>query len=86
LAGNKWAYLTVVLDLYARKVIGWAISNSPDSELTKKALRMAFKTRGKQNKLLFHSDQGCHYTSKACRQQLWRYGIRQSLSCRKLLG
>mgnify|MGYP002333546821 FL=1 len=42
--GNKWAYLAVVLDLYARKVIGWAISNSPDSELTKKALRMAFES------------------------------------------
>jgi putative transposase len=80
--GNKWAYLAVVLDLYARKVIGWAISNSPDSELTKKALRMAFESRGKPKKLLFHSDQGCHYTSKTFRQQLWRYGIRQSLSRR----
>jgi len=80
--GNKWAYLAVVLDLYARKVIGWAISNSPDSELTKKALRMAFESRGKPRKLLFHSDQGCHYTSKTFRQLLWRYGIRQSLSRR----
>ncbi len=80
--GNKWAYLAVVLDLYARKVIGWAISHSPDSELTKKALRMAFESRGKPKKLLFHSDQGCHYTSKTFRQLLWRYGIRQSLSRR----
>ena len=80
--GNKWLYLAVVLDLYARKVIGWATSKSPDSELTKKALRMAFESRGKPRKLLFHSDQGCHYTSKAFRQQLWRYGIRQSLSRR----
>lgn len=80
--GSKWAYLAVVLDLYARKVVGWAISNSPDSELTKKALRMAFESRGKPKKLLFHSDQGCHYTSKSFRQQLWRYGIRQSLSRR----
>lgn len=80
--GNKWAYLAVVLDLYARKVIGWVVSNTPDSELTKKALRMAFESRGKPKNLLFHSDQGCHYTSKTFRQLLWRYGIRQSLSRR----
>lgn len=80
--GKKWLYLAVVIDLYARKVVGWATSNSPDSELTKKALRMAFESRGKPKKLLFHSDQGCHYTSKAFRQLLWRYGIRQSLSRR----
>jgi len=42
--GSKWFYLAVVIDLYARKVIGWVISNSPDSELTKKALRMAFES------------------------------------------
>ena len=80
--GKKWLYLAVVLDLYARKVVGWATSNSPDSELTKKALRMAFESRGKPKKLLFHSDQGSHYTSKTFRQLLWRYGIRQSLSRR----
>lgn len=80
--GNRWAYLAVVLDLYARKVIGWAISHSPDSELTKRALRMAFESRGKPRKLLFHSDQGCHYTSLSFRRLLWRCGIRQSLSRR----
>ncbi|WP_425514823.1 IS3 family transposase [Agarivorans aestuarii] len=80
--GSKWLYLAVVLDLYARKVVGWATSSSPNSELTKKALRMAFESRQRPSKLLFHSDQGCHYTSQSFRQQLWRYGIRQSLSRR----
>jgi len=41
---------------------------------------MAFESRGQPKKLLFHSDQGCHFTSKTFRQQLWRYGIRQSLN------
>lgn len=81
-SGKKWLYLAVVMDLYSRKIVGWAVSKSPNSELTKKALRMAFESRGKPKKLLFHSDQGCHYTSKAFRKQLWRYGIRQSLSRR----
>jgi putative transposase len=81
-SGSRWLYLAVVLDLYARKVVGWATSKSPDSELTKKALTMAFESRGRPKKVLFHSDQGCHYTSKSFRQQLWRYGMRQSLSRR----
>ena len=80
--GKKWLYLAVVLDLHARKIVGWASSNHPDSELTKKALRMAFESRGKPKKILFHSDQGSHYTSRSFRQQLWRYGMQQSLSRR----
>lgn len=81
-AGNRWLYLAVVMDLYARRVVGWACSKNPDSELTKKALRMAFEGRGKPKGLLFHSDQGSHYTSKNFRRQLWRYKIQQSLSRR----
>lgn len=80
--GSRWLYLAVVIDLYARRVVGWAKSTSPDSELTKKALRMAYESRGKPRGVLFHSDQGCHYTSQSYRKQLWRYGIRQSLSRR----
>lgn len=80
--GQRWAYLAVVLDLFARKPVGWALSHSPDSALTQQALVMAFEQRGKPKGLLFHSDQGSHYTSLAYRQQLWRYQITQSLSRR----
>ncbi len=45
--GKRWAYLAVVLDLFARKPVGWAMSFSPDSRLTMKALEMAWETRGK---------------------------------------
>ncbi len=45
--GQRWSYLAVVIDLFARKVIGWAMSNSPDSALTGKALTMAYESRGK---------------------------------------
>jgi putative transposase len=69
-----------VLDLYARKVIGWALSNSPDSQLTAKALTMAYETRGKPEGVMFHSDS--HYTSIKFRQFLWRYQIKQSMSRR----
>jgi putative transposase len=80
--GNRWSYLAVVLDLFSRKVIGWAISNSPDSELTMQALTMAYESRGKPKGVIFHSDQGTHYTSRKFRQRLWRYQITQSMSRR----
>ncbi|WP_139151798.1 IS3 family transposase [Shewanella colwelliana] len=81
-AGNRWMYLAVVIDLFARKVIGWAMSLSPDSRLTGKALTMAYEGRGKPKDVMFHSDQGTHYTSRKYRQLLWRYQLKQSLSRR----
>lgn len=79
---KRWAYLAVVLDLFARKPVGWAMSFSPDSRLTMKALEMAWETRGKPGGVMFHSAQGSHYTSRQFRQLLWRYLIRQSMSWR----
>jgi len=67
LAGNKWQYLTTVLDLYGRKITGFSLSNSPDSELTKRTLSNALETRGKPKNVMFNSGQGCHYTSHAFR-------------------
>jgi putative transposase len=43
---------------------------------------MAYESRGKPKRVMFHSDQGCHYTSKTFRQLIWRYGMKQSLSRR----
>ncbi|EBI1479881.1 IS3 family transposase [Salmonella enterica] len=80
--GKRWGYLAVVLDLFARKPVGWAMSFSPDSRLTIKALEMARETRGKSDGVMFHSDQGSHYTSRQFRQVLWRYRIKQSMSRR----
>ena len=80
--GHRWAYLAVVIDLFARKIIGWAMSLSPDRSLTSKALSIAFESRGRLRGVLFHSDQGCHYTSRQYRQLLWRYQIMQSMSRR----
>lgn len=80
--GNRWAYLAVVIDLYARKPVGWSMSLSPDSQLTKKALTMAYEARGQPKGLMYHSDQGSHYTSLEFRQSLWRFKIKQSMSRR----
>ena len=63
-------------------MIGWALSNSPDTELTMQALMMAYESRGKPHDVIFHSDQGTHYTSIKFRQRLWHYQITQSMSRR----
>lgn len=81
-AGTEWTYLATVMDLHRRELIGWAMSDSPDSELTKTALTVAFESRGRPKNVLFHSDQGCHYTSLSYRRHLWRYRMRQSMSRR----
>ena len=81
-SGKQWLYLALVIDLYARRIIGWACSTSPDSTLTKKALSVAYEARGCPQGVTFHSDQGCHYTSISFQQQLWRFKIKQSMSRR----
>lgn len=79
---NRWHYLAVVLDLFARRVVGWAFSDSPDSALVVRALEMAYEQRGRPLGVMFHSDQGSQYGSRAFRQRLWRYRIEQSMSRR----
>ena len=80
--GNRWIYLAAVLDLHARRLVGWAIGDKPDSTLTCRALNMAFESRDRPDGLMFHSDQGCHYTSRQFRQTLERHDITQSMSRR----
>ena len=81
-AGSRWVYLAVVIDLYARRVVGWSLSEKADACLTIKALNDAYHRRGKPEGVMFHSDQGCQYSSLIFRQKLWRYGFKQSMSRR----
>ena len=79
-AGNRWVYLAAVLDLYARRIVGWALSERADAELVSCALNDAYQRRGRPEGVLFHSDQGSQYTSVDFRRRLWRYRMKQSLS------
>jgi putative transposase len=81
-AQGRWHYLAAVLDLYTRRVVGWAFSNRPDAALVIKALEMAHEQRGRPQGVLFHSDQGGQYASRLFRQRLWRYRMQQSMSRR----
>ncbi|GAA0858231.1 hypothetical protein GCM10009114_27050 [Aliiglaciecola litoralis] len=80
--GGSWHYAAVVIDLFTRRVIGWSLSNRPDTELAARALDMAYEHRGKPQHVMFHSDQGSQYGARKFRQRLWRYRITQSMSRR----
>jgi putative transposase len=75
-----WLYLAVVMDLFSRRVVGWACSASPDTNLVIRALQMALEARRPAPGLMFHSDQGCQYTSHVFRHFLSQNGITQSMS------
>jgi transposase InsO family protein len=75
-------YLAVLLDLYSRFIVGWALSAVNDRHLTLKALEMALKRRGPDIGLLHHSDQGCTYASEDYQRRLDAYGITCSMSRR----
>lgn len=74
--------LTLVVDLYSRRIIGSALSLTADADLACWALRNALETRSRDGRLLFHSDQGVQYKSNKYRRLLRRYGVMQSMSRR----
>ncbi len=75
-------YLAVILDLYSRFVVGWAISAVNDRRLTLKALEMAVQRRCPAPGLLHHSDRGCTYTCEDYQRYLASHGITCSMSRR----
>lgn len=81
-AQGRWYYVAAVIDLFARRMVGWSFSAKPDAELVIKALDMAYEQRGRPRGVLFHSDQGSQYGSRSFRQRLWRYRFKQSMSRR----
>lgn len=75
-----WLYLAVLLDLYARNVVGWAMSEQVNTELVNQALEMAVGRRQPARGLLHHTDRGSQYASHAYRDQLRRHGMICSMS------
>lgn len=77
-----WLYLVVILDLYSRRVVGYAMSKSMEAEFVAEALRMALKQRGRPTDLLFHSDRGSQYASDVVLELLGDHAICPSMSRR----
>ena len=75
-----WLYLAAILDLYSRKIVGWAMSERIDTMLVLAALRMALLHRNPPRDLRFHSDRGVQYASGDYRRTLAQAGLIASMS------
>jgi len=75
-----WLYLVVILDLFSRQILGWAMSDRLTSGFVVKALYQAIGRRHPGSGCIFHSDRGIQYASTDCRDVLMAYGFIQSMS------
>jgi len=75
-----WLYLAVILDLYSRQVIGWAMGEKNDRELVSSALTMAVWRRGMVKNVIVHSDQGSTYASRDYQNLLKQHSLSCSMS------
>jgi len=75
-----WIYVAIVIDLFSRQVVGWAINDPMRTSLCVNALQMAFWRRKPKQGLLHHSDRGSQYASKEYRHHLAVMKIDQSMS------
>lgn len=75
-----WLYVAAVLDLFSRRVVGWAMREEMTAPMVIDALMMAVWRRGKPEELLHHSDQGSQYTSEEFQRLLEEQGITCSMS------
>jgi len=75
-----WLYVAVMIDLFSRRIVGWAMSNRIDQSLVLDALRMAITQRRPEPGLIHHSDQGQQYAGAAYRAMLRKNNIVQSMS------
>ena len=77
---SGWLYLAVVLDLYARKIVGWAMAPTMHAELVCAALQLAIAQRQPAPGLIVHSDRGSQYASALHQALLARHGLVGSMS------
>jgi transposase InsO family protein len=75
-----WLYLTVIIDLFSRMVVGWALSSSLSHEMVVTALKRAIRSRRPGEGLIFHSDRGVQYACADFRKELGKHRFVQSMS------
>ena len=77
-----WLYLAVIIDLFSRQVIGWAMSERMTTDLVCDALQMAVFKRKRPKSVIVHSDRGSQYCSHAYRELLQQHQLRGSMSAK----
>jgi transposase InsO family protein len=75
-----WLYLAIVMDLYSRQIVGWAMNKRMQTQLTLDALAMAYWHRKPPQGLVHHSDRGSQYACSDYRKRLNQYGMTASMS------
>lgn len=80
LTGQGWLYVVALLDVYTRRIVGWAMHESLDAPLAVKALQMAIDQRRPRSSLIVHSDRGSQFASLLYRQVLAAHGLVASMS------
>lgn len=75
-----WLYLAAVMDMFSRRIVGWAMDEHMTEALTLTALQMALETRQPLAGLIHHSDQGSQYTSRIYQELLKSHGLRASMN------
>jgi len=77
-----WLYLAIIIDLFSRKVVGWALGARMTKQLVIDAMNQALKIENPAKGLIFHSDRGSQYASYDYQLLLREHGIRQSMSAK----
>ncbi len=78
--GTSWHYLAVVIDLFSRRIVGWAFGNNKTTKLTLKALKLAMKKRKPMNAIVFHTDRGAEYRAHVVQTFLESHNITASMN------
>ena len=77
---KRWLYLSVIMDLYSRRIIGWSLDKSRKAEVTKRTLEYALKKREPENEMIFHTDRGVEYRGSVFQNILKKHGLQHSLN------
>lgn len=80
LTAQGWLYVVALLDVFTRRVVGWSMGATLDTDLVLAALRMAVTRRRPASGLIVHSDRGAQFASAAYRTALVRFGLLGSMS------
>ncbi len=77
---GKWRYLSVIMDLFSRRIISWSLDATRTAEVTKRSLQSAVRKRQPKAGLMIHTDRGVEDRGKVYQQELKRHGMVHSLN------
>lgn len=77
---KQWHYLSAIMDLHSRRIIGWSLDTKRTTEVTKRTLLNAIRKRSPESGLMLHTDRGVEYRGSEYQKELNRHGIEHSLS------